>query len=191
MAQRALKNYQNPSKRLLLMSTKNPNKSDVEGETMKPLMVSSSSNMEKSDIPLGGPPSQGSGHNEFVHQAMKLAFCFLGLQASYLTWGYMQELIMTTEFTPTARVPSGLFPSAAFCVFSNRFLAVIVAMICVKFRRDSFFEKNSAPAYAYTPCALSNTFSSWSQYKALRYVSFPVQTVFKSSKGKSFVSCNF
>eukprot|EP00815_Leptocylindrus_aporus_P002845 CAMPEP_0116064516 /NCGR_PEP_ID=MMETSP0322-20121206/9158_1 /TAXON_ID=163516 /ORGANISM="Leptocylindrus danicus var. apora, Strain B651" /LENGTH=264 /DNA_ID=CAMNT_0003550543 /DNA_START=138 /DNA_END=929 /DNA_ORIENTATION=- len=148
---------------------------------MKPLMVSSS-NMEKSDIPLGGPPSQGSGYDEFVRQAMKLAFCFLGLQASYLTWGYMQELIMTTEFTPTARVPSGLFPSAAFCVFSNRFLAVIVAMICVKFRRDSFFEKNSAPAYAYTPCALSNTFSSWSQYKALRYVSFPVQTVFKSSK---------
>lgn len=180
MVQRAVKNNQSPSKRSL-MTKRSSDNSDVEEETMKPLMVSSS-NMEKSDIPLGEPPTQGSGHDEFVHQAIKLSFCFLGLQASYLTWGYMQELIMTTEFMPTARVPSGMFPSAAFCVFSNRFLAVIVAIIFVKFRRDSLFEKNSAPAYAYTPCALSNTFSSWSQYKALRYVSFPVQTVFKSSK---------
>jgi len=35
---------------------------------------------------------------------------------------------------------------------------------------------------AFAPCALSNTMSSWSQYASLRYVSFPVQTVFKSSK---------
>ena len=94
----------------------------------------------------------------------------------------MQELIMTTEFTPTANVPDGKFPSAAFCVFSNRFLAIIVAMISVKLRHGSVFDNNVAPLRAFTPCALSNTMSSWSQYASLRYVSFPVQTVFKSSK---------
>lgn len=123
-----------------------------------------------------------SANPEFYIQAFKFGMCFIGLQASYLTWGYMQELIMTTEFLPTEHVPDGKFPSAAFCVFSNRFLAVIVAMIAVKFRHGSVFANNKAPLLAFTPCALSNTMSSWSQYASLKYVSFPVQTVFKSSK---------
>ena len=41
-------------------------------------------------------------------------------QASYLTWGYLQEKVMTTEYT------TGRFPSAAFCVFSNRVFAIDV-----------------------------------------------------------------
>jgi adenosine 3'-phospho 5'-phosphosulfate transporter B2 len=119
---------------------------------------------------------------EFFRQAGKFGFAFTGLLISYLTWGYMQELIMTTKFEPTASSPDGRFPSAAFCVFSNRFLAIIVAMISVKLRHGSVFNNNIAPLHAFTPCALSNTMSSWSQYASLRYVSFPVQTVFKSSK---------
>lgn len=119
---------------------------------------------------------------EFFMQALKFLFCFCGLQASYLTWGYMQELIMTTEFKPTERVPDGKFPSAAFCVFSNRFLAIIVAMVAVKLRHGAVFSNNAAPLLSFTPCAFSNTMSSWSQYASLKYVSFPVQTVFKSSK---------
>ncbi|CAJ1938018.1 unnamed protein product [Cylindrotheca closterium] len=122
-------------------------------------------------------------HNpEFFHQAFKLAFCFGGLQTSYLTWGIMQELIMTTSFEPTEGAPDGRFPSAAFCVFSNRFLAVIVAIIAVRIKHGAVFANNSAPLQAFTPAAISNTISSWSNYAALRYVSFPVQTIFKSSK---------
>lgn len=119
---------------------------------------------------------------EFFQQALKFSFAFTGLLVSYLTWGYMQELIMTTQFEPTQHSPDGTFPSAAFCVFSNRFLAIIVAMIAVKLRHGAVYANNSAPLLSFTPCALSNTMSSWSQYASLRYVSFPVQTVFKSSK---------
>jgi len=114
--------------------------------------------------------------------ALKFILCFIGLQTSYLTWGYMQELIMTTPFEPTKYSPDGLFPSAAFCVFSNRFFAIIIAVISVRWKHGSTFANNIAPLYAFTPCALSNTISSWSQYASLRFVSFPVQTVFKSSK---------
>lgn len=117
---------------------------------------------------------------DFFKQAFKLAFCFFGLQISYLSWGYLQELIMTTEFTPTIRVKDGKFPSAAFCVFSNRFLALVISLIIVKIKHGKYFAV--APAYAFTPCALSNTVSSYCQYLSLRYVTFPVQTVFKSSK---------
>ena len=116
------------------------------------------------------------------NQGVKLFFCFAGLQASYLTWGYMQELIMTSEFTPTENVPDGKFPSAAFCVFSNRFLAVIVGAIACRIKHGAFFANNTAPLINFAPCAMSNTLSSWSQYASLKYVAFPVQTVFKSSK---------
>lgn len=101
---------------------------------------------------------------------------------SYLLWGYMQELIMTSTFNPTDRVPDGKFPSAAFCVFSNRLLAILVAMVMVKIRHGAIFANNKAPLIAFCPPAFSNTMSSWSQYRALKYVSFPEQTVFKSSK---------
>ena len=121
-------------------------------------------------------------NNELFSQTLKFCFCFGGLQVSYLTWGYMQELIMTTRFNPTTHSPDGKFPSAAFCVFSNRFLAVLVAMVAVKVRHGAIWSNNVAPLLAYTPCAISNTISSWSQYASLRFVSFPVQTVFKSSK---------
>jgi len=120
--------------------------------------------------------------DDIFRQGAKLCFCFFGLQASYLTWGYMQELIMTEIFDPTENVPDGKFPSAAFCVFSNRFLAVIVGAILCRLKHGAFFANNTAPVTSFAPCAMSNTLSSWSQYASLKYVAFPVQTVFKSSK---------
>jgi len=141
------------------------------------------SSQSSSTIPMGvesAPPM--ADRNEFYAQAIKFCFAFTGLLTSYLTWGYMQELIMTTKFEPTPSSPDGHFPSAAFCVFSNRFLAIVVAIVAVKLRHGAVFANNVAPLYIFTPCALSNTMSSWSQYASLRYVSFPVQTVFKSSK---------
>jgi adenosine 3'-phospho 5'-phosphosulfate transporter B2 len=73
-----------------------------------------------------------------------------------------------------------MFPSATFCVFSNRFLAIIVAAV-VCLRRHGTVQTN-APLWYYTPCALSNTLSSWGQYAALKFVSFPLQVLFKSAK---------
>ena len=39
-----------------------------------------------------------------------------------------------------------------------------------------------APLYSYIPSSLSNSVSSWAQYEALRYVSFPAQVLSKSCK---------
>ena len=52
----------------------------------------------------------------------------------------------------------------------------------LRLKHGAVFANNKAPLWSFTPCALSNTMSSWSQYASLKYVSFPVQTVFKSSK---------
>jgi adenosine 3'-phospho 5'-phosphosulfate transporter B2 len=148
-------------------------------QEMKPLMVENSA---KLGLPNGDEESSSSSQTDFYYQALRFGFCFIGLQLSYLTWGYMQELIMTTTFEPTPSAPDGKFPSAAFCVFSNRFLAILVAIVAVRMRKGAVLANNVAPLVAFAPCALSNTMSSWSQYASLRYVSFPVQTVFKSSK---------
>jgi adenosine 3'-phospho 5'-phosphosulfate transporter B2 len=154
-------------------------------QEMKPLMMESNG-VDQLGLPKGDEDSSSSSSsshvNEFYYQALRFLFCFTGLQLSYLTWGYMQELIMTTTFEPTPSAPDGKFPSAAFCVFSNRFLAILVAIVTVRMRKGAVFANNVAPIVAFAPCALSNTMSSWSQYASLRYVSFPVQTVFKSSK---------
>lgn len=106
--------------------------------------------------------------------------CFFGLQISYLIWGIMQELIMDTKYLPTPQNPTGMFPSATFCVFSNRCLAIIVAAVICRFKHGTF--QSSAPLLYFTPCAISNTISSWGQYQALSFVSFSLQTLFKATK---------
>lgn len=161
------------------INSKNSEETKPEQE-MKPLMVERGS--ASIGLPNGDEDTSSSQPNEFYYQALRFGFCFIGLQVSYLTWGYMQELIMTTTFEPTPSAPDGKFPSAAFCVFSNRFLAILVAIVAVRMRKGAVLANNVAPLVAFAPCALSNTMSSWSQYASLRYVSFPVQTVFKSSK---------
>ena len=65
-------------------------------------------------------------------------------------------------------------------MFSNRVLAMIVATIACKYKHGSLL--SSAPLYAFSPPALSNTISSWAQYESLAYVSFPLQNLFKSTK---------
>jgi adenosine 3'-phospho 5'-phosphosulfate transporter B2 len=93
---------------------------------------------------------------------------------------------MTTEYS------FGKFKSSSFCVFANRLLALIVAFLIVtgrKFFASQGKKDNSkagvvrdVPFYYYAPSSLSNTISSWAQYEALKYVSFPVQVISKSCK---------
>jgi len=168
--------------------TKTPEKETEMAEIIEPLLVEKEE--ASRDLPMGAADKSNKVATAFddsskdvYYQGAKLLFCFAGLQASYLTWGYMQELIMTTVFdNKTEHAQDGKFPSAAFCVFSNRFLAVIVGAIACRIRHGAFFANNKAPLRDFAPCAMSNTLSSWSQYASLKYVAFPVQTVFKSSK---------
>merc|ERR1719424_922477 len=105
-----------------------------------------------------------------AENAVRLIVCFFGLQGSYLTWGIMQEKIMTTTYNATEAVPDGMFPSATFCVFANRSIAIVVAAVICYFK---FGTLQSAPPFWYfSPCSLSNVLSSWGQYAALKYVAF-------------------
>lgn len=105
--------------------------------------------------------------------AVRLAFCVVGLQGSYLTWGVLQERIMTREYDGEK------FTNSQFLVFVNRVLALLVAGAVIMFTKQPV---HRAPMYKYSYCSMSNILSSWCQYEALKFVSFPMQVLAKASK---------
>jgi len=117
------------------------------------------------------PPALNS--ESIVVRALKLSFCTFGLLFSYLLWGVLQERIMTTTYA------DGRFESSTFLVFGNRFLAFIVASIALQFTPQPPF---TPPFYMFSFTSISNVVSSFCQLESLKYISFPVQVLSKSSK---------
>ena len=121
---------------------------------------------------------RSKGITSLSERNKKLIFCFVGLQLSYLLWGITQENLMTQEYK------MGKFRSAAFCVFGNRFFALFLSLGIVLWnnRFGSVKSAKEAPFYYYAPSSISNSISSWAQYEALKYISFPIQVLSKSCK---------
>ncbi|CAG2112765.1 unnamed protein product, partial [Medioppia subpectinata] len=145
-----------------------------------------------------------------------LLYCFLGLQVSYLSWGLLQEKIMTTEYViqsqffteghkhlvtisdrhsnvsndgqnkETSETYHIKFRNSQFLVLVNRILAFIIAFVAlnVKNRQNTGrpVAKCEPPLHQYIYCSLSNILSSWCQYEALKFVSFPTQVLSKACK---------
>jgi hypothetical protein len=122
--------------------------------------------------------SSGTGMwGSLSERNQKVVFCFIGLQVSYLLWGLTQENLMTQKYK------MGYFRSSAFCVFGNRFCALFLSLAIVLYNNATTKKpQKSAPFYYYAPSSLSNSLSSWAQYEALKYVSFPIQVLSKSCK---------
>lgn len=107
-----------------------------------------------------------------------LAYCFSGLMCFYLTWGVLQEKIMTQEYVNNDGKRSR-FTDSQFLVFINRFLAFIISAIWLILKNDF---RQTAPLYKYSFASFSNIMSAWFQYEALKFVSFPTQVLAKSFK---------
>ena len=71
------------------------------------------------------------------------------------------------------------FTDSQFLVFVNRILALCVAGIYLRLTKQP---RDRAPFYQYSYSSISNTLSSWCQYEALKFVSFPTQVLAKASK---------
>lgn len=138
------------------------------GKDIVPEEAASASSKEAPRMQAAQAPKRAPAY------ALEFSLCFAGLQASFLTWGYVQEKVMTTQYA------TGRFPSAAFCVLSNRLLAVVVAAAVILWQHGRLTVP--APWVVFAPSSLSNSLSSLAQYQALRYVSFPLQTLSKSTR---------
>ncbi|KAI2507162.1 UAA transporter family [Fragilaria crotonensis] len=107
----------------------------------------------------------------------RLLFCSLMLNITFVTWGLLQERMLTRRYP---RITGEYFTYSYALVFTNRFWTLIISSlfwIYLKPRRS-----RSTVIYEYSFPSISNMLSSWCQYEALRYVSFPATTLFKSFK---------
>ena len=133
--------------------------------------------LEEQDEPLVSKDPVQPPQESVRSKGLKLIACFAGLQGSYVTWGFIQEMVMTQRYD------TGMFPSTVFLVCANRSLALCVAGALMLYKARMYHgSPPKAPFYQYSPCSISNIVSSWAQYECLKYVSFPTQTLFKSSK---------
>lgn len=117
-------------------------------------------------------------NNTAVKDFVLVSFCFVGLMGSYLTWGLLQEKIMTREYL-NAEGKKTFFRDSQFLVFANRVLAFLIAGGYLSMKQQT---RHKAPLYKYSFASISNIMSAWFQYEALKFVSFPTQVLAKSCK---------
>lgn len=136
------------------------------------------------------------------------AYCFIGLNVSYLSWGLLQEKIITQQYVSYTTGADGQrvasepahFRDSQFLVFVNRLLAFALSAAWLLMRPHcngggaganessaaaaaaTAARRHRAPLFKYSYASLSNIASAWFQYEALKFVSFPTQVLAKSCK---------
>ncbi|KAI8800666.1 adenosine 3'-phospho 5'-phosphosulfate transporter 1 [Cladochytrium replicatum] len=125
---------------------------------------------------------------------LRLIFVASSMISLFVGYGVMQERIMTKPYGESGEK----FQDTALLVLINRIVSVIVAVIMLAKKSiiDILFSGPGslpasnmrslwlpvAPILSYFAIAGSNFASTFSQYEALKYVSFPTQTLGKCAK---------
>ncbi|PWZ16800.1 hypothetical protein Zm00014a_030936, partial [Zea mays] len=116
------------------------------------------------------------GKDDRRRWAARCGFAVLGIMSTLLVYGVLQEKIM--------RVPYGadkeFFRYSLFLVFCNRITTSMVSAMVLLASKKSL--DPVAPLHKYGVVSISNILTTTCQYEALKYVSFPVQTLAKCAK---------
>jgi len=89
----------------------------------------------------------------------------------------LQEKVMTHKYGEGTFAER--FKNSEFLVFMNRIVAFVVAGLYIQVTQSGQW---SGAFYRFSFTSLSNICSSWCQYEALKFVSFPTQVLGKASK---------
>jgi len=108
-----------------------------------------------------------------TERTIQLCVCASALQVCYLIWGILQERIMRHDYDGEH------FKNSQFLVLVNRLLPTVASGLYLRIY-DPFSSRRSIWKCSY--CAVSNVASSWFQYEALKYVTYPTQVLSKSCK---------
>ncbi|XP_053669521.1 adenosine 3'-phospho 5'-phosphosulfate transporter 1 [Anopheles marshallii] len=141
----------------------------------------SGSGTDSLDRPLdsqSGAAKGAASKRTTAQECVLLCYCLVGLMGSYLTWGVLQEKIMTQEYEGPEKRKSH-FKDSQFLVFSNRVLGFMITAVYLVAKRQF---RHRAPLYKYSYASFSNIMSAWFQYEALKFVNFPTQVLAKSCK---------
>jgi len=107
----------------------------------------------------------------------RLLNCILLLNITFVAWGVLQERMLTRRYP---RYTGEYFTYSYALVFSNRLWTSIMSGLFLYHMKPSL--SRSTILYEFSFPSISNMLSSWCQYEALKYVSFPAVTLFKSFK---------
>ena len=107
----------------------------------------------------------------------RLVFCSLMLNVTFVAWGALQERMLTRRYP---RHTGDYFTYSYALVFTNRFWTLVMSGMLLWYLKPRL--SRSTVIYEYSFPSISNMLSSWCQYEALRYLSFPATTLFKSFK---------
>ena len=107
-----------------------------------------------------------------------VALCAAGIIGTLVCYGILQERIMTIPYGEKGR--GNYFKYSLFIVLLNRFLTCCTAFVTCVVKGEGL--KPVAPLYAYAGVSISNVVATSCQYEALKYVTFPVQTLAKTAK---------
>ena len=133
---------------------------------------------------------------DFSSEWSRKALAAGAIMLTLLSYGVVQERIMTQPYG----VEQERFKNAAYLVLNNRVVAIFIAIAMIWYNNEKV--KNAAPIPNFFGVSISNTIATLCQYgkklphhyqqnsnfihatsaEALRYVSFPTQTLGKCGK---------
>ncbi|KAM7522245.1 hypothetical protein LguiA_012147 [Lonicera macranthoides] len=123
---------------------------------------------------MAEPPSPaGKKDNKLL---LKGAFAVTGIMSTLIIYGILQERIMRVPYGPNKE----FFKYSLFLVFCNRITTSAVSAGTLLVSKKAL--DPVAPFYKYCVVSISNILTTTCQYEALKYVSFPVQTLAKCAK---------
>ena len=100
-------------------------------------------------------------------------FCAVGLNVSFCIWGLVQERILTQTYN------GDFFGYSYGLVFLNRLGGLVLSTVLMYYFQVEWVK---SPLWEYSFPSVANMLSSWCQYKALEYVTFPTQMLAKAFK---------
>ncbi len=112
---------------------------------------------------------EGTKH-EVIQRAL---FCALGLNISFCIWGLVQERMLTKTYD------GDFFEYSYGLVFMNRLGGLVLSMVLMYYFKVEWV---ASALWEYSIPSVANMLSSWCQYEALKYVSFPVAMLAKAFK---------
>ena len=107
-------------------------------------------------------------------QAIRLLTCCGGIMMMLAVYGIQQERVMAVQYG------TEYFTYTVFLVLLNRLFACTYSVVMAAYHGEDL--RSSCPLWKYSLVAVSNVVATTCQYEALKYVSFPVQMLGKSSK---------
>mmetsp|Transcript_20188 Transcript_20188/g.77300 ORF Transcript_20188/g.77300 Transcript_20188/m.77300 type:complete len:340 (+) Transcript_20188:74-1093(+) len=110
------------------------------------------------------------------NQSLAMAITGGSMIMFFLVYAVLQERIMTMPWGDDGE----MFTYSAYLVLSNRVVALTMAACILLYNGQSL--QNSAPLHKYFFVSISNFAATFCQYEALKYVTFPTQTLAKCGK---------